>query len=69
MEGFRRRNRSRPKLSLGARLEQAARAAREAAEAAPDDAQRQALLRAARRYQTAARLEEWLTSPGLQPPT
>lgn len=69
MEGIRRRNRSRPTLSLVDRLEQAARAAREAADLAPSEDERQELLKAARRYQTAAHLDEWLTSPGLRSPT
>jgi hypothetical protein len=65
----RRRNRVRPALSLVQRLEQAAQAARAAAEVAQTETERQTLLKAARRYQTAARLDEWLASPGLRPPT
>jgi hypothetical protein len=51
------------------RLEQAARAAREAAEVAKTEPERQELLKAARRYQVAAHFDAWLTSPGLRPPT
>ena len=69
MEIIRRRNRRRPALSLVQRLERAAQAAREAAEVAQTETERETLLKAARRYQTAAHLNEWLASPGLRPPT
>jgi len=68
VESIRRRNRRRQMVPLADRLEQAARAAREAAKAAKSEAERDALLKAAQRYQTAAHLDEWLKSPGVQPP-
>lgn len=67
-EGIRRRNRRRQALSLTSRLEQAAKAAREAALIAQSEVERQELLRAARRYQIAANFDQWLASPGLRPP-
>jgi hypothetical protein len=51
------------------RLEKAARAAREAAETATTEPERQALMNAARRYQIAAHLDKWLASPRLPPLT
>ena len=61
------RNR-RQELPLRARLEQAARVSREAAQSAKSANEREILLKAARRYEVAARLDEWLSTPGLQPP-
>jgi len=62
------RNRSRQELPLKARLERAAQASREAARTAHSEAEREVLLRRARRYEVTAHLDEWLSSPGLQPP-
>ena len=62
------RNRTRQELPLKARLEKAARASREAARVTESDAEREMLLRRARRYEVTAHLDEWLSSPGLQPP-
>ncbi len=71
MEQTARRTRKRYKqeTSLKTRLEDAARASREAARATPSVNKREALLRAARQYEMAAHLDEWLSSPGLQRPT
>ena len=69
-QGVRRgRSRHRQELPLKVRLAQAARASREAAQTTRSQDEREALLRAARQYETAAHLDEWLSSPGLQPPT
>ena len=62
------RNRSKQELPLKNRLEQAARESREAAQSAQSANEREALLKAARRYEVAAHLDEWLSSPGSQPP-
>ena len=62
------RNRSKQELPLENRLEQAARESREAAQSAQSANEREALLKAARRYEVAAHLDEWLSSPGSQPP-
>jgi hypothetical protein len=62
------RNRTKQELPLKARLEQAARASREAARETDSETEREMLLRRARRYEVAAHLDEWLSSPGLQPP-
>lgn len=62
------RNRTKQEFPLKTRLEQAARASREAARTANTDAEREVLLRKARRYEVTAHLDEWLSSPGLQPP-
>jgi hypothetical protein len=50
------------------RLLQEAKQAREQAEALPLGSQRDALLKKASQAETAARIDEWLDSPGLQPP-
>jgi hypothetical protein len=42
---------------------------RERAEALPPGQQRDLLLRQARQTETAAHVTEWLSSPGLLPPT
>jgi hypothetical protein len=65
----RERNRANQELPLKARLERAAKASREAAQIARSAEARATLLRAARQYEVAAHLDEWLSSPGLQRPT
>jgi hypothetical protein len=66
----RKRNRANQELPpLKARLERAAKASREAAQIARSAEARATLLRAARQYEVAAHLDEWLSSPGLQRPT
>ena len=62
------RNRRKSSVPFGQRLQQAAGAAREAAGKLPDGHQRDALLRKARQAETAAHLNEWLSSPGLPSP-
>jgi hypothetical protein len=62
----RKRNRANLELPLKARLERAAKASREAAQIARSAEARATLLRAARQYEVAAHLDEWLSSPGLQ---
>jgi hypothetical protein len=46
-----------------------AEAARQRASALPPGAERDALIKQARQLETASQMNEWLTSPGLQPPT
>ena len=66
----RKRRRFKQELPLKVRLEQAAQRCREAADAEQRSAsERQLLLRAARRYEVTAHLDEWLSSPGLRSPT
>jgi hypothetical protein len=61
--------RSKQATPLEARLAQQARRLREQALTMPPGLEREELLRKARQTETAARMNEWLTSPGLQPPT
>ena len=61
--------RSRHSVSLEARLSDEAQTLREQAECLPPGPAREALLRKARQDETAAHLTEWLSSPGLRPPT
>jgi hypothetical protein len=42
--------------------------ARDRAKVLPPGSQREALLKKARQADTAAHIDEWLSSPGLQPP-
>jgi hypothetical protein len=62
------RNRTRPALTLQERLDKFTQAARAAAKNMPAGAERHDLLRKARDGETAAEMERWLSSPGLQPP-
>lgn len=55
--------------SLEHRLAEEAKRLRAAADNAQDIREREMLLRKARQAETAARVNEWLLSPGLQPPT
>ncbi len=50
------------------RLLEEAERDRERAEALPPGAEREALLKKARQLETVAHIDEWLSSPGLQPP-
>jgi hypothetical protein len=63
-------NQSRAKhaLSFGARIEEHAKEAREKASTMPPCPERDALLQKARQADTAAKINEWVSSPGLQPP-
>jgi hypothetical protein len=54
--------------SLKDRLLQEAARDRERAETLPPGAERDALKKKARQSETAAHIDEWLSSPGLQPP-
>ena len=62
------RRRIKQKLSLKDRLAMFAGAAREKASLLPPGAEKTELLRKARQADTMAHLNDWLTSPGLQPP-
>jgi hypothetical protein len=56
-------------LSFPDRLNQEAQRLREEAERTPHGVGRDLLLRKARQGETAAHLDEWLSSPGLQAPS
>jgi hypothetical protein len=62
------RNRKPPALSLQERLTKFAQSARAAASRLPPGAERRDLLLKARDSDAAARLDRWLSSPGLQSP-
>jgi hypothetical protein len=57
-----------PKPQFEQRLAQEARRVRERANTLPQGEERELLSRKARQLETASRLNEWLSSPGLQPP-
>jgi hypothetical protein len=59
------RNRRKQTVPFDQRLHQAAIAARDAAGRLPDGQERDTLLEKARQAETAARINEWLTSPSL----
>jgi hypothetical protein len=54
--------------SLKQRLVDRVRSLREEVSLLPPGARREGLLRQAREADTAARMDEWLRSPGLEPP-
>ena len=62
------RRRFKQKLSLKDRLALFARAAREKASRLPPGAEKDELLFKARQADTTAHLDDWVNSPGLQPP-
>jgi len=62
------RNRNRPLLSLQERLTKFAQDARIAAKKLPAGAERLELLAKARDGEAAAKIDRWLSSPGLQKP-
>ncbi|WP_433995727.1 hypothetical protein [Bradyrhizobium diazoefficiens] len=62
------RNRTRPALSLQERLTKFTQDARAAAKNLPAGAERRALLQKVRDGEAAAEMERLLSSPGLQPP-
>jgi hypothetical protein len=62
------RRRFTQKTPLDQRLMQDAERLRQEAEAMPFGPERDELLRRARRAETAAHMDQWLASPGLQPP-
>ena len=62
------RNRRRPELSFQERLNKFTQEARAAAKKLPPGAERSDLLQKAREGEAAAKIERWLSSPGLQSP-
>jgi hypothetical protein len=54
---------------LDQRLEEQAKRLRKEAQGTPHGVEREKLIRRAREAETAAHIQEWLTSPGLQSPT
>ena len=63
------RKRIKQTTSLEERLAEEAKRLREEAESLPHGPVRDAALRRARRAETGSHMSEWLTSPGLKPPT
>ena len=63
------RRRFKQALSLRERLESFASDVRQRAEKLSPGPEKESLLRRARQADTAAHLDEWVNSPGLQPPT
>ena len=53
---------------LDQRLEEQAKRLRKEAQGTPHGVEREKLIRRAREAETAAHIQEWLSSPGLQPP-
>jgi hypothetical protein len=64
----RKRNRKRPELSFQDRLNKFTQEARAAAKKLPPGAERSDLLQKARESEAAAKIDRWLSSPGLQSP-
>jgi hypothetical protein len=64
-----RRRRFNQTKSLEERLSEEAKRLRAEAKLLPPGAERDALIRKARQAETGSHMTEWLTSPGLQPPT
>lgn len=62
------RNRTRPALSLQDRLTKFTQDARAAAKNLPAGSERRSLMQKARDGEAAAEMERWLSSPGLQSP-
>jgi hypothetical protein len=62
------RRRIKQAKSLKERLASFAQEAREKAARLPQGSEREELLRSATRAETASHLDEWINSPGLQPP-
>ena len=57
-----------PSAPLDQRLEEQAKRLRKEARGTPPGVEREKLLRRARQTETAAHIQEWLSSPGLQAP-
>jgi hypothetical protein len=57
-----------PKTDFEAQLDQEAKRLKQAAWRLPPGSERDELMRRARRLNVAAHLNEWMSSPGLQPP-
>jgi hypothetical protein len=64
----RKRNRKRPELSFQDRLNKFTQEARAAAKKLPPGAERSDLMQKARESEAAAKIDRWLSSPGLQSP-
>lgn len=64
-----RRRRFKQTVSFQDRLADEARRFKEEADKLPEGPQKQLYLRRARQCDTASHINQWLTSPGLQPPT
>ena len=62
------RRRFEPSQSLGDRLAAFAKDTRDEAAKLPPGIERDELVRKARQADTASHLDEWISSPGLQPP-
>ena len=62
------RHRFKQESSLEQRLAKATQDCRERADKLPPGKEREVLLRRARQAVTAARINKWISSPGLQPP-
>ncbi len=67
MDEIIRRKRVKHALTFEERLLSAAREAREKARKLPPGKERETLLRSARDSETAAKINRWITSPGLKP--
>jgi hypothetical protein len=57
------------RISIEQKWHQQSEAAKSAAEKLPQGKEREDLLRKARQLETASHINQWLSSPGLQPPT
>ncbi|MET3969121.1 hypothetical protein ABID62_005208 [Bradyrhizobium sp. S3.9.1] len=62
------RRRFKQETPLDQRLEDLAKCLRKEAKGTPPGFRRDDLIRRARQAETAARISDWLSSPGLQPP-
>jgi hypothetical protein len=60
--------RNKPSKAFEDRLAEQAQTDKQRARMMPPGPERDALMRKARQYVTAAHLNEWISSPGLQPP-
>jgi hypothetical protein len=57
------------KITLGQKWHQLSEAAKKEAEKLPHGTEREALLRKAQQLETASQIDQWISSPALQPPT
>ena len=63
------RERPMTKITLEQKWRQLSEAAKKEAEKLPYGEEREALLRKARKLETASQIDQWISSPALQPPT
>ena len=56
------------KITLEQKWHQQSEAAKNEAEKLPHGKEREALVRIARQLETASKIDQWLSSPGLKPP-